>query len=227
MSHSKQIAAKFQPLTPNQKSLVYVVDDDEAIRDSLSLLLNANGFRVSCHESAEQFLQALNSNDKTPLSCALLDLNLHGMSGVELQDTLLKMKFNIPIAFITGQGDIAKAVQAIKNGAVDFIEKPIKEDRLCDLIRAMLTKAQLEREQYLELQKISQKYKTLTVREVEVLRLIVAGRINKQIGADLGISIKTVEAHRANLMKKLQVSRPTKLLHIALKYQDAKAQGLI
>lgn len=212
---------------PAKGGVVYVVDDDEAIRDSLALLLNANGFRVSCHESAERFLQALNSSDQHSLSCALLDIHLGGMSGMELQDALLAMNLNIPLAFITGHGEITSAVNAFKKGALDFIQKPVKEDLLCTLVRAMLSKAHLDREQRIELDKINEKFKLLTSREVQVLERIVAGRINKQIGADLDISVKTVEAHRANIMDKLEVNRPAQLLQIALKYQEAKAQKLI
>ena len=212
---------------PSKSGVVYVVDDDEAIRDSLTLLLNANGFKVSCHESAERFLHALSSSDQKLISCALLDIHLGGMSGIELHDTLIKMNVVIPVAFITGHGEITAAVSALKNGAIDFIQKPIKEDRLCDLISAMLSKAYLNKVRRLELEQIKEKFNLLTLREVQVLERIMAGRINKEVGQDLGISVKTVEAHRAKIMEKLGVIRPTNLLQTALKYQEAKAQGLI
>ena len=212
---------------PSKSGVVYVVDDDEAIRDSLTLLLNANGFKVSCHESAERFLHALSSSDQKLISCALLDIHLGGMSGIELHDTLIKMNVVIPVAFITGHGEITAAVSALKNGAIDFIQKPIKEDRLCDLISAMLSKAYLNKVRRLELKQIKEKFNLLTLREVQVLERIMAGRINKEVGQDLGISVKTVEAHRAKIMEKLGVIRPTNLLQTALKYQEAKAQGLI
>lgn len=223
--HQKLHAAK--DFLPIKNGVIYVVDDDESIRDSILFLLNANGFRVSCHENAERFLQALNSSDQQSLSCALLDIQLTGMSGIELQDTLLHMGLNIPVAFITGHGEIASAVNAFKKGAVDFIQKPIKEDLLCNLVSSMLSKAYIDKERRLELDEINRKFKLLTSREVQVLGRIVAGRINKGIGSDLDISVKTVEAHRANIMDKLAVNRPAKLLQIALKYQEAKAQGLI
>ena len=213
--------------TPIQNGVVYIVDDDEAIRDSLTLLLNANGFRVSCHENAERFLQALCSRDQDSLCCALLDIQLGGISGLELHDTLIKMDVVIPVAFITGHGEITAAVSALKKGAIDFIQKPIKEDRLCDLISAMLSKAYFSKAQRLELEQIKQKFNLLTLRELQVLDRIMTGRINKEVGQDLGISVKTVEAHRAKIMEKLGVIRPTNLLQTALKYQEAKAQGLI
>ena len=212
---------------PIKSGVVYVVDDDDAVRDSLALLLNANGFSVSCHESAERFLHALKSADQQSNSCALLDIHLGGMSGLDLQDTLLTMNLYIPVAFITGHGEITSAVNALKKGALDFIQKPIKEDLLCALVETMLSKAHLDKEQRIELDQINEKFKLLTSREVQILERIVAGRINKQIGADLDISVKTVEAHRANIMNKLEVNRPAQLLQIALKHQEAKAQRLI
>lgn len=212
---------------PVKDGVVYVVDDDEAIRDSLTLLLNANGFRASCHENAERFLQALRFSDQDSLCCALLDIQLGGVSGIELHDALIQMNLNMPVAFITGHGEITSAVNAFKKGAVDFIQKPIKEDLLCNVVSAMLSKAHLDKEQGLELEQMNEKFKLLTLREVQVLDRIVAGRINKEIGVDLDISVKTVEAHRANIMKKLKVYRPAMLLQIALRYQETRAQGLI
>lgn len=212
---------------PVKDEIVYVVDDDEAIRDSLAFLLNANGFRVSCHENAERFLQALRFSDQDSLSCALLDIHLGGISGIELHNALIKMNLNIPVAFITGHGEITSAVNALKKGAVDFIQKPIKEDLLCNLVSAMLSKAYLDKVQRLELERINEKFRLLSVREAQVLDRIVTGRINKEIGLDLDISVKTVEAHRANIMEKFKVNRPAMLLKIALKYQEAKARGLV
>ena len=212
---------------PIKSGVVYIVDDDEAIRDSLALLLNANGFRVSCHENAERFLKALSSSDQDLLCCALLDIQLGGISGVELHDILLKMNVLIPVAFITGHGEINSAVSALKKGAVDFIQKPIKEDLLCDLVSVMLSKAYLDKEQRIELEQINEKFNLLTSRELQVLERIMTGRINKEVGHDLGISVKTVEAHRAKIMEKLGVSRPANLLQATIKYQEAKAKGLI
>ncbi|OYY06185.1 MAG: DNA-binding response regulator, partial [Polynucleobacter sp. 35-46-11] len=140
-----------------------------AIRDSLSLLLNANGFRVSPHESAERFLQSLDASDHQSLGCALVDIQLGGMSGIELQETLLNMGLNIPIAFITGHGEITTAVNALKKGAFDFIQKPVDEEKLCGLINEMLSKAYLSKEQSSELKEIKERFRLLTQREVDVL----------------------------------------------------------
>lgn len=212
---------------PVKSGVVYIIDDDEAVRDSLSLLLNANGFRVSAHESAERFLTSLAASDNQSLSCALVDIQLNGMSGIELQEKLLDINANIPIAFITGHGEISVVVNAFKKGAFDFIQKPVKEEALCDLISQMLTKAYLSKEQTATLQQINERFKLLTPREVDVLGRIVAGRINKEIGIDLDISVKTVEAHRANLMDKLKVNRAANLLQVALIFQEGKVKGLI
>lgn len=213
------------PLT--RTGVVYVIDDDEAVRDSLALLLKANGLKVSPHESAERFLTSLESTDLQAPSCALIDIHLGGISGIELQEKLLDLNINIPIAFITGYGDVTTAVHTLKKGACDFIQKPVKENALCDLISQMLSKAHSIQEQTTTLEQMNERFKLLTPRELDVLDRIVAGRINKQVGADLGISIKTVEAHRANIMEKLKVNRAANLVQVALKYQAAKAQRLI
>ena len=227
MSKQRTILNKTDPFPSGKGGVVYVIDDDEAIRDSLALLLNAYGFRVSPHESAERFLQSLDASDHQSLGCALVDIQLGGMSGIELQETLLNMGLNIPIAFITGHGEITTAVNALKKGAFDFIQKPVDEEKLCGLINEMLSKAYLSKEQSSELKEIKERFRLLTQREVDVLDRIVAGRINKEVGMDLGISIKTVEAHRANLMEKLKVNRAAKLLQLTLRYREAKAKGLI
>lgn len=227
MSKQRTILNKTNPFPSGKGGVVYVIDDDEAIRDSLALLLNAYGFRVSPHESAERFLQSLDASDHQSLGCALVDIQLGGMSGIELQETLLDMGLNIPIAFITGHGEITTAVNALKKGAFDFIQKPVDEEKLCGLINEMLSKAYLSKEQSTELKEIKERFRLLTQREVDVLDRIVAGRINKEVGLDLGISIKTVEAHRANLMEKLKVNRAAKLLQLTLRYREAKAKGLV
>ena len=227
MSKQRTMLNKTNPFPSGKGGVVYVIDDDEAIRDSLALLLNAYGFRVSPHESAERFLQSLAASDQQSLGCALVDIHLGGMSGIELQEMLLNMGLNIPIAFITGHGEITTAVNALKKGAVDFIQKPINEEILIGLINEMLSKAYLSKEQSTELKEIKERFRLLTQREVDVLDRIVAGRINKEVGLDLGISIKTVEAHRANLMEKLKVNRAAKLLQLTLRYREAKAKGLV
>jgi FixJ family two-component response regulator len=212
---------------PTKDGVVYVVDDDEAMRDSLAWLLQANGYKSSCHESGERFLQALSATDNSTIACALLDIRMPNMTGMELHEKLLAKGYDFPVSFITGHGEISQAVQALKLGAIDFIQKPFKEDLLCELVEKMLSKAFKDKKDFLDLDAIKTKFATLTPREIHVLDRIAIGMTNKEVSADLDISVKTVEAHRANIMDKLQVNRPAKLLQIVIKYQDALKQGLV
>jgi FixJ family two-component response regulator len=200
----------------NKTEIVYVVDDDEAVRDSLTWLLESNGYTVKCQSSAERFLQSLQNDDKETVSCLILDVRMPGMSGLELQERLLSECIPMPIAFITGHGDVSMAVTTMKKGAVDFIEKPFKESELKILVEKMLTRARVDYAKA-DTQKNTQNLLSkLTGREKQVLERIVAGRLNKQIADDLNISIKTVEAHRANIMEKLNVNTVADLLRLAL-----------
>jgi FixJ family two-component response regulator len=200
----------------NKTEIVYVVDDDEAVRDSLTWLLESNGYTVKCQSSAERFLQSLQNDDKETVSCLILDVRMPGMSGLELQERLLSEAIPMPISFITGHGDVSMAVTTMKKGAVDFIEKPFKESELKILVEKMLARARVDYAKA-DTQKNTQNLLSkLTGREKQVLERIVAGRLNKQIADDLNISIKTVEAHRANIMEKLNVNTVADLLRLAL-----------
>lgn len=201
---------------PNQAEVIYVVDDDEAVRDSLTWLLESNGYVVRCHASAERFLQSLQSTDKSTISCTILDVRMPDMSGLELQERLISENLPMPVAFITGHDDVSMAVSATKRGAVDFIEKPFKENDLCGLVNRMLAKAPRGLLPSEPAQNYAKPIGKLTGRERQVLERIVAGSLNKQIADDLGISIKTVEAHRANIMEKLNVNTVADLLRLAL-----------
>jgi FixJ family two-component response regulator len=204
------------PPRTTQAEVVYVVDDDEAVRDSLTWLLESNGYTVRCHASAERFLQSLQNTDKSTISCLILDVRMPGMSGLELQERLISENLPMPISFITGHGDVSMAVSTMKRGAVDFIEKPFKENELCALVERMLTKARVDFAQADQRKNTQSLLSKLTGRERQVLERIVAGRLNKQIADDLSISIKTVEAHRANIMEKLNVNTVADLLRLAL-----------
>lgn len=197
---------------PDQET-VFVVDDDEAVRDSLRWLLEANGYHVRGFDSAEGFLSHYNRNQ---VACLILDVRMPGMSGLELQEHLLAQKINIPIIFVTGHGDVPMAVTTMKKGAVDFIEKPFDEAALRSLVERMLAKARGDANNAREQQAAEELLGRLTSREQQVLERIIAGRLNKQIADDLGISIKTVEAHRANIMEKLNVNTVADLLRLAL-----------
>jgi FixJ family two-component response regulator len=196
-----------------KKGTVYVVDDDEAVRDSLQWLLEGKDYRVRCFDSAESFLARF---DPREVACLITDIRMDGMSGLELQDKLLDRKSPLPIVFITGHGDVPMAVNSMKKGAMDFIEKPFKEDALVSLVERMLDEARVSFSQSQEAASRDALLSRLTTREAQVLERIVAGRLNKQIADDLGISIKTVEAHRANVMEKLNANTVADLLKIAL-----------
>ena len=213
--------------SPTKDGVIYIVDDDEAMRDSLTWLLQANGYKVSCHESGERFLQALAATDHSTITCALLDIRMPTMSGIELHEKLLAQGYDFPVSFITGHGEVSLAVRALKLGAIDFIQKPFKEDLLCDLVDKMLSKAFKNKKDSIDLAELKARFDTLTPRETHVLDRIAIGMTNKEVGADLDISVKTVEAHRANIMDKLKVNRPAKLLQIVIKYQDALKHGLV
>ena len=196
-----------------KKGTVYVVDDDEGVRDSLQWLLEGKDYRVRCYDSAETFLSRY---DPREVACLIVDIRMGGMTGLELQDRLLERKSPLPIVFITGHGDVPMAVNTMKKGAMDFIQKPFQEDALVSLVERMLDQA---KDAFTEHQHSASRdalLAKLTSREAQVLERIVAGRRNKQIADDLGISIKTVEAHRANIMEKLNANTVADLLKIAL-----------
>ena len=203
-----------------KKGNVYVVDDDEAVRDSLQWLLEGKDYRVRCFDSAETFLSRY---DPREVACLLVDIRMPGISGLELQDRLIERKSPLPIVFITGHGDVPMAVTTMKKGAMDFIPKPFKEEDLLSVVERMLDQA---REAFADFQHAANRdalMGKLTARESQVLERIVAGRLNKQIADDLGISIKTVEAHRANIMEKLNANTVADLLKIALGPNSTKS----
>ena len=199
---------------------IYVIDDDEAMRDSVQWLLEGHDFRVRSFESAEVFLARY---DPREVACLIVDIRMDGMSGLELQDRLIERNSPLPIAFITGHGDVPLAVDTMKKGALDFIQKPFNEQQLVPLVERMLEQARANCAEHQQAASRDALLSKLTGREAQVLERIVAGRLNKQIADDLGISIKTVEAHRANIMEKLNANTVADLLKIALGQTTAKA----
>jgi len=195
---------------------VFIVDDDEAIRDSLHWLLEANGHHVQCFSSALEFLEAYMPLRNELVACLVLDVRMRGMSGLELQEQLLIEGVVLPVLFMTGHGDVPMAVSTMKKGAVDFLEKPFDETRLRQLVEQMLESARAARRLAQQQQDRTTRLARLTARERQVLERITAGRLNKQIADDLEISIKTVEAHRANIMEKLKVGTVADLLRLTL-----------
>ena len=196
-----------------KKGTVYVVDDDEGVRDSLQWLLEGKDYRVRCYDSAETFLSRYDARE---VACLIVDIRMAGMTGLELQDKLVERKSPLPIVFITGHGDVPMAVTTMKKGAMDFIQKPVQEEALSNLVERMLEQARAAFAGHQQSASRDALLAKLTTRETQVLERIVAGRLNKQIADDLGISIKTVEAHRANIMEKLNANTVADLLKIAL-----------
>ncbi|MET7012979.1 response regulator transcription factor [Uliginosibacterium flavum] len=191
------------------EQLVYIVDDDEALRDSLIWLLESTGLKSLAFESAEAFLAAYSAKMN---GCLVLDIRMPGMSGLELHEKLNAMHATLPVIFITGHGDVPMAVSALKKGAVDFIEKPFNDQEMVSLIRGALAEDLKHHGARLQEADAQRRIDGLTPREREVLELIVAGRLNKQIADDLGISIKTVEVHRARVMEKMGVNSLAELV---------------
>ena len=209
----------------HMKEFVYIVDDDEAVRDSLRWLLEGNGFSVKVFESGEDLLNYSKTQNHGIAGCLILDVRMPGITGVELHDVLLNQGIDIPVIFITGHGSVSLAVRSMKKGAIDFLEKPFSDEEICKLVDSSLQKARDvsdKKEVNLKAQGLLAK---LTPRENQVLERITAGRLNKQIADDLNISIKTVEAHRANIMTKVEARTVAELIKIALTANEGVQTG--
>ena len=207
------------------REFVYIVDDDEAVRDSLRWLLEGNGFSVKVFSNAEELLDFSKTQSHGMVGCLILDVRMPGITGVELHDVLLNEGIDIPVIFITGHGSVSLAVKSMKKGAIDFLEKPFSDEEICRLVDSSLQKARDvsdKREVNLKAQELLAK---LTPRENQVLERITAGRLNKQIADDLNISIKTVEAHRANIMTKVEARTVAELIKIALTANEGVGAG--
>ena len=192
---------------------VFIIDDDEAVRDSLSWLVKSAGLSAQTFDSADAFLSGYDG-DKP--GCLILDIRMPGMNGLELQSVLSERGFRLPIIIISGHADVPMAVRALKAGAFDFIEKPFNDELLLDLVQRALEQDALQRESMAETDELRARIASLTPREKEVLDLVVAGAANKQISSELGVSLKTVEAHRARVMDKLQAESLSHLVRMAL-----------
>ncbi len=182
--------------------LVYVVDDDAAVRDSIKLLLDSVGLSCDVFASAAEFLEAC---DSARHCCLVSDIRMPGLSGLELQEQLNERGVDIPVIFITGHGDVPMAVSAMKSGATDFIQKPFRDQDLIDRIQGALQRDREHRDSRVEANAIRERLKSLTPRETEVMQRVVSGQANKVIAMDLGVSQRTVELHRARVMHKLKM----------------------
>jgi FixJ family two-component response regulator len=193
---------------------VFVIDDDASIRKSLSRLLRSAGYTTETFASAEEFLGREHFNG---IGCLLLDVQMPGLSGMDLQEELNKADYHMPIIFITGHGDIPMSVQAMKKGAVDFLTKPFDAKEILKAVEKAIEKDAYTRAEYDETLDIRKHIELLTSRELEVLRYVITGMLNKQIALKLDIAEKTVKVHRGRIMEKLHVDSVADLVRLAEK----------
>jgi len=201
---------------------VFVVDDDASVRRALTRLLTATGYQTEDFASAEEFLAC--GHFDTP-GCILLDVLMPGLNGLELQQALATAECQLPIVFITGHGDIPMTVRAMKAGAADFLPKPCNAEELLKIIAQALTKSRREQNERTEIVEIRHRLSNLTPREHEVLCHVIAGQLNKQIAADLGIAEKTIKIHRARVMEKMGTRSLAELVGMAARIGISASQG--
>jgi FixJ family two-component response regulator len=215
LPHAREIAM-------NQDSArVYIVEDDEAVRESLQLVLESIGYRVAVYESANRFIDAWNPDMG---GCLVLDIRMPGMNGMELQRRLNERNSILPIIFVTGHGDVPMAVEAMQQGAVDFVQKPYREQELLEKIERAFRLDSENRQGLQSQQDIAARLSSLTPRELEVLRLMIEGKANKVIAIDLNISQRTVEIHRARVMEKLNANSLAHLVRMVMAVDGAFLQ---
>lgn len=197
-----------------QDPVIFLIDDDPSVRKSLSRLLSSAGYPVESFSSAREFLNRNPSHDS---GCLLLDLRMPDINGIELQEELVLTGNSIPIIFISAHADVPISVRAMKGGAVDFLTKPFSGDQIVSAIKTAIEKSVKKRIEDSQTQEIKERTSSLTPREYDVFRLVVQGLLNKQIGAQLGISEKTVKVHRSRVMEKMRASSLAELVLIAQK----------
>jgi len=196
------------------RATVFLVDDDADVRRSMSRLLRSNGLHVESFASAHDFLNREHSGGN---ACLVLDIRMPGLSGTDLFKELCTADYSLPVVFVTGHGDISTGVDAMKEGAVDFLTKPIDEEQLLNAVHAALSRDAVEHEKHVEANHIRKRLRELTDREHEVLTYVITGMLNKQIAYALGISEKTVQIHRGRVTEKLGVSSVVEILRLAEK----------
>jgi FixJ family two-component response regulator len=209
-------------ITAPKSPIVFVVDDDVSVRESLELLIKFAGWQPETFSSAEEFLARPRS--LTP-SCLVLDVSLPDLNGLELQKLIAGDRSDMPIIFITGHGDVPMTVQAMKAGAIEFLMKPFDDEVLLSAIRNAIKRSAAVLDDQAELQTLRDSYESLTRREQEIMRLVVAGMLNKQIGMKLGISEITVKAHRGKAMQKMKAGSLADLVKIAVRLGLAPAKN--
>ncbi|MBP1852417.1 response regulator transcription factor [Rhizobium halophytocola] len=191
-----------------KKATVYLVDDEPVIRDALSFLFMSRGLKVTALDSGEALLDAVPLD---PLACVILDMRMEGLSGLETFYRLKSTETEVPVIFLTGHGDVPIAVEALKSGATDFIEKPFNDNQLVNTVLKCLELRDSELDVSRDKAAIEKQYRELSARELDVLRLLLAGRLNKQIADELAISMRTVEVHRARILAKMGVRNAIEL----------------
>ena len=196
----------------NGPATVFVVDDEADVLKALGRLLRAAGFHVRAYDSPRVFLEAC---ERDTVGCAVLDLSMPGLDGLGLQQALADKGCHLPILFLSGHGDVPASVRAMKQGALDFMTKPVDGETLIGAVRNAIARDRAQREQEAERAELEERLATLTRRELEVLRHVVSGQLNKQIAADVGTVEKTVKVHRGRVMEKLRVRSLAELVRLA------------
>ena len=207
---------------PDPTPIVFVVDDDVSVRESLELLIRYEGWRAEIFASATEFLSR--PREFVP-SCLILDLSLPGFSGLDLQQRIAGERTDMPIIFITGHGDVPSTVQAMKAGAVEFLTKPFTDNALLIAVRQALEWSRFALDHDADLQKLRDCYETLSVRERQVMALVVSGLLGKQVGSELGISHVTVKAHRGRVMEKMKANSFAELVEMSARLRVTRTRN--
>ncbi len=202
---------------------VFVIDDDQAVRDSLSWLIESIDLKVEMFATAGEFIKAC---EPTRCGCLVLDVRMPGMSGLDLHESLVTHGITMPVIIITGHADVPMAIRAMKAGAFDFVEKPFNDQILLERIQDAINCDAESRQHSAQRSMIDSRIATLTRREREVMDCVVAGNSNKKIAIDLGVSMKTVEAHRANMMEKMSAASLSKLVEVVVQWRENRQRPM-